>query len=72
MSKQVYILWYVPEGSEEENDELLIGIYESHAAAQAAMERVQDKPGFSDYPKGFRIHCRELGQDNWTEGFIRD
>ena len=74
MGKKVYLLWFVPEGEEDEDTGglILIGVYDSETAAQAALERLRHKPGFVDYPQGFQIHSRELGQDSWTEGFIRD
>jgi len=50
----------------------LIGVYETEAAAKAAIGRLTSKPGFVDNPQGFQVHWRELGLDSWTEGFIRD
>jgi len=75
MSAKVYLLWFVPVGNQDENegdDGLLIGVYESESLAKAAIERLRVKPGFTDYPEGFHIHSRELNQDSWTQGFIRD
>lgn len=69
---KVFLVWFVPQGGEEEDDGLLIGVYESGAAAEAAIQRLRTKPGFVDSPQGFQIHSRELGQDSWTEGFVRD
>lgn len=71
MSGEVFLLWFIPEGSEE-GDGLLIGVYESELAAKAAIERARTKPGFVKYPEGFQIHFRELGKDSWTEGFLQD
>jgi hypothetical protein len=67
----VYLLWYVREWEEGEDTELLIGAYRSEADAAAAIERLRDKPGFVKYQEGFQIHSRELGKDDWTEGFAR-
>ncbi len=74
MSVKVYLLWFIPEDKREreEDDGLLVGVYESEVAAGAAIERLRSKPGFVDYPKGFEIHSRELNQDGWVEGFIHD
>jgi hypothetical protein len=72
MTNTVHLLWFIPEGDEYMEDALLIGVYESETAAKAAIERLRNKPGFVDYPAGFQIHPHRLGQDNWTEGFIRD
>lgn len=72
MDTKVYLLWFVPEGEEDDDSGLLIGVYASESDASAAIERLRSKPGFVDYVKGFQIHSRELGQDSWTEGFVRD
>ena len=72
MSVKVYLLWFIPEDKREEEESLLIGVYESEVAARAAIERLRSKPGFVDYPKGFEIHSRQLNEDGWVEGFIRD
>ena len=72
MSRNVYMLWFHPKNDPDEDDGLLIGVYESEADAVAAIERVKNKPGFVDDPGGFRIYPRELGKDSWTEGFIRN
>jgi hypothetical protein len=73
MSDRVYLLWFVRERHDEkESDaELLIGVYDSETAAKAAIDRLKNKPGFVDFPEGFQIHLRELGQDSWTQGFVR-
>jgi len=70
VSNKVYLLWFVPEGDDGEDNGLLIGVYDSEPAAKDAIERLQTKPGFVGYPQGFQIHSRELGQDSWTEGFV--
>lgn len=72
MSNKVHLLWFVPDGGEREDSGLLIGVYDSEPAAKAAIERLRNKPGFVGYPQGFQIHERELGQDSWTEGFVRE
>ena len=66
------IVWFVEESDERGDLELLIGIYKSEADAKAAVDRASGKPGFSDHPEGFQIHPHQLGQDDWTEGFIRE
>ena len=72
MCMKVYLLWFISEGDKEDDNGLLIGVYESETAAAGAIERLRTKPGFVDYPQGFQVHSRELGQDSWTEGFVRD
>jgi hypothetical protein len=71
MNNRVYLLWFVQEHQEEDATELLIGVYDSEAAAKAAIERVKDQPGFVDFPEGFQIHARNVGEDSWTKGFVR-
>jgi len=72
MDVKVYLLWFVPEGGQEDDDGLLIGVFKSELTAKATIERLRGKPGFVDYPQGFEIHSRELNRDSWTEGFFRD
>ncbi len=73
MSEVVYLLWFVKEMPEGEEDvELLIGVYSSDAEARAAIERLKDKRGFADFQEGFQICSYELNHDHWTDGFIMD
>lgn len=70
-SQSMYgLLWFVPDGNEDE-DALLIGVYESEQEAELATGRLSNKPGFAEYPDGFQIHARELGLDSWVDGFVR-
>jgi hypothetical protein len=50
---QVFVLWHVQELDEGADDEKLIGVYRSEADAEAAIERVRDKPAFAILPDGF-------------------
>jgi homoserine kinase type II len=69
---KVYLLSFVQErNSDEEDTELLIGVYESEEKAKDAIERLKDRPGFVDFPQGFVIDAYELNQDHWLEGFVR-
>jgi hypothetical protein len=68
----VHLLWFAPNGPDNDDDSLLIGVYETEVAALEAVQRLSNKPGFVDYPEGFQIHPRELGRDSWVEGFIKD
>jgi hypothetical protein len=65
---KVYMLWFEQEQDEFED----IGLYETEAEANAAIERRKDKPGFVDFPGGFKIYERELGLEGWAEGSIRE
>ena len=72
MGQNIYLLWFVVQEKDQDNNELLVGAYEGELSAQKAIERLRSKPVFADYPQGFQVHVRQLGQDSWTEGFIRD
>jgi homoserine kinase type II len=56
--------------SDGEEDDKLIGVYESQEAAQCAIDRVGSQPGFAAHPSGFHIEPHTLGVDSWTEGFV--
>jgi hypothetical protein len=70
----LYELWHFKIGPEddfdEDGDNKIIGIYSSEANAKAAIERLKSKPGFRDWPGGFRIFDCWLDHDGWTEGFV--
>ena len=72
MTKTVYGLWFVQERKAARDIELLIGIYETEADANAAIERVKSRRGFVDFPEGFQIHSYEVGRDGWADGFVED
>lgn len=66
----VHDLWFIREYRHREDTELHIGIYASRADALAAVDALKDKPGFKDYPDGFRIVEAKLGLTGWREGFV--
>jgi hypothetical protein len=68
---KIYLLWFVPQDDRDEENSLLIGVYASERDAKEAIDRLRTKPGFVDHPLGFQIHGRNLGEDSWTEGFIK-
>ena len=72
MSAIVHLLWFVQEREQEEDIELLIGVYQSAQDANAAIGRLQYKPGFVDFPQGFEIESCEINRDHWTDGFRID
>lgn len=62
-------------------DVKMIGVYRTLDAARAAVRRLGEQPGFSQYPtlidpdvtdeeNGFYIGEYELDADHWTEGFF--
>ncbi|MBY0282203.1 MAG: hypothetical protein K2W94_08650 [Alphaproteobacteria bacterium] len=66
----VFSLYHIHELPDGEEDVKLIGIYTSYEEAEAAKNRVKDKPGFKDYPEDFSIEPQKLNRDSWVEGFI--
>jgi len=68
--EEVYVLWFEREYPDREDTELQIGIYATRAEAEAAIELVQDQPGFRDFPEGFNIYETKLGITEWREGFV--
>jgi hypothetical protein len=72
MTDVVHLLWFAREMPEEDDIELLIGVYSSNDEARAAIERMKDKPGFADFPQGFEVCSYSLDSDHWTDGFVLD
>ena len=54
---------------DDDGSERLVGFYSSAAQAGAAMLRLRDKPGFRDWPDGFRIFEYGLDEDAFPDGF---
>jgi hypothetical protein len=71
MAGSVQLLWFVRESEEDEDTELLIGVYETEQDANAAIERLCNKPGFADFQQGFVVVRYEVNQDHWREGFVK-
>lgn len=63
----VYLLWH----TDETGDAKLIGVYEKHSQASAAIKRLRDKPGFREKGGAFEIAGYALNKDHWTQGFVR-
>ena len=68
----VYVLWHVHPTGAGENNEKIIGVYESEDAAIGAQTRLLEKPGFSSFPEGFEIVKYAIGEDHWTEGYFTE
>jgi homoserine kinase type II len=69
LPRTVYILQHARPKDDGDEDEKLIGVYSSSAAAEAAIERLRTQPGFRDWPSEFHIDPYDLDVDHWTEGF---
>ena len=63
----VFLLYYVID--EDDENQLLIGVYGTEDEAKAAIDRLKGKPGFVDAPEKFLIVGYELNRDHWEEGF---
>ncbi|NGM22632.1 hypothetical protein G3576_21645 [Roseomonas stagni] len=50
--------------------ERVAGFYSSEEQGQAAIQRLRLKPGFRDWPDGFRLFPIELDRAWWNEGFV--
>ena len=66
----VLLLWYVRVPDTPEENELLIAAYSTEEEANLAIQRLKDRPGFVNEPKGFQVHRHELNRDHWTDGFV--
>jgi hypothetical protein len=44
-----------------------VGLYSSEEAAQAAIERLKQKPGFRDWPGGFRVMRSDVDKANTSD-----
>jgi hypothetical protein len=53
-----------------EDDEKIIGIYSTRDEAEQAITRASERPGFRANPEGFHIDEYEIGEDQWTEGYV--
>jgi hypothetical protein len=51
----VFLLWHICHLADGNDDEKLIGVYQTEDEARAAIGRLRDKPGFSQTPDGFQI-----------------
>lgn len=60
----VWLLWFEQESGERGDVELLIGVYRTEEETKAAAERLKDRPGFRDYPEGFKACEYVLGRDH--------
>jgi hypothetical protein len=66
----VFLLWHIHKIADGNDDEKLIGVYQTEGEARAAISRLRDKPGFSQTLDGFQIVSYTLNEDHWTEGYV--
>ena len=63
----------IPARSNQSFEELgmkVVGLYRTATAAKAAIARLRDKPGFAQWPGGWRIFPAGLNRVGWREGFV--
>jgi len=69
----VWLVWHIDDDAPHavDENEKFIGVYSSERLAREAVERLRDKPGFSDYPERWKIDEWALDEDHWKQGFAR-
>lgn len=67
---EVFVLQHVHIFDDGKEDVKMIGVYSSQEQAEAAIERLRAKPGFSDALEGFSKDRYIVNEDNWTEGYV--
>jgi len=67
---EVFVLHHVHTFDSGEEDVKMLGVYSSLEQAEAAIERLKAKPGFSDTPEGFIVDRYVMNEDCWTEGYV--
>ena len=66
----VFLLWHRHDTGFGDEEEKLIGVYSSEENAKQAITRLQEQPGFKDYPDDFQIELCGVDETGWAEGFI--
>jgi len=70
--KFVYLLWHIHHLRDSANDEKMLGEYESEDEAQRKILTLyKSLPGFNQSDDNFQVSRREIGKDNWLEGFTK-
>ena len=65
----VFVLHHVIVYSPENENVKLIGVYTTEVQGNLAIERLKNRPGFSDSRGNFHLEAYALDLDHWTEGF---
>lgn len=58
------------DGDEENEEDVLIGVFSTPEKAQAVINRLKDNPLFTKYPNRFQILVGELNKGGWETGFV--
>lgn len=59
----VFVLSYMRPTPDEVWCGMFIGVYSSLEKVEAAMARMRVRPGYRDYPDGFRVGCYKADED---------
>jgi len=65
----VYVLQHEHSLEDGTEDVKFIGVYSSRAAAEQAITRLSQLPGFCESPSGFCIDAYQIDKDQWVEGY---
>jgi hypothetical protein len=60
---EVYVLSYLRPMPDGRWTGMFVGAYTSARKVEEAQERLRGRPGFRDFPEGFRVHCYRADQD---------
>jgi hypothetical protein len=63
MIKNVFVLSYARPTSGNRWAGMFIGVYSSLEKAEAAKEGMRLRPGYRDFPDGFRVDCYRIDED---------
>jgi hypothetical protein len=66
---RVFVLQHTHEFPDGTADVKFIGVYSLKQTAQAAIDALSKRPGFSEQPAGFQLEAYELDATHWRDGF---
>ncbi len=66
---RVFVLQHTADYADGSEDVKFISVYSSRPAAEAAIRRLTQQPGFAEHGEGFDIDEYDLDKDHWVEGF---
>jgi hypothetical protein len=65
----VFLLQHIHNEDSDHEDIKIIGIYSTIDAANAAIARSRNLPGFNESSDGFYVDEYEIDVDHWTSGY---
>lgn len=69
---KIFLLIHSYESAHGEDVIKILGVFSDRDAAEKAIDRLRDLPGFIDHAEGFYIDSYTLDSVKWTEGFLTD